>query len=349
MTQDPSSLRQRIYGLFPESSELEAFLVDFFPDVYAKTNAAMTKVALVSQLLVHHDPATIARALDRLTGDQSGKPERRLLREHIAELCPTDDDVEAFSVDFFPSAWAKTSAGMTRTAKLSLLLQLQDPQELGAALVRWEKDHLSAKIPQAKWPPPRRGDPASAEKRSKSGDVTHTISRAASAAPTQISPGTDPQNISDNNKLVHTTLLENNLEFFDLLAWEHPYPERFGWLRKKRDNSQQSREQALLRFNRTREGLILEAQPTLLISGDEQLKSVEERVLKSRDGEPIRRTYFYAPDGKRVGVRYLLRIIGEVAPINTLANSSETGWRWIIEFSDTTALPHLYLRFLWSD
>jgi hypothetical protein len=50
-------------------------------------------------------------------------PERRMLREQIKACCVTDDDLNAFVLDYFPAIYRNFAGGMTREAKVTLLLE----------------------------------------------------------------------------------------------------------------------------------------------------------------------------------------------------------------------------------
>src|SRR5262245_15148294 len=130
MQNDQCWLRHRIYRLFPDSSDLDAFLIDFFPDVYATVSAGMTRVALVSHLFKYQDMAAITEALEQISGQAPEKNARRRLRKRIDRQCPTCDDLEALLVDFFRDIQQKTSSGMTKAAQVNLLFMHIDPQKI---------------------------------------------------------------------------------------------------------------------------------------------------------------------------------------------------------------------------
>lgn len=50
-------------------------------------------------------------------------PLRRLLREQIRSCCVGDDDLNAFVLDYFPAVYQRFTGGMTREAKVTLLLE----------------------------------------------------------------------------------------------------------------------------------------------------------------------------------------------------------------------------------
>ncbi len=60
--------------------------------------------------------------------------ERRDLRKKIDSQLRTDQDLDAFFVDFFPDVYRRLSSGMERAAKVNLLFTLVETQEISAQL-----------------------------------------------------------------------------------------------------------------------------------------------------------------------------------------------------------------------
>ncbi len=66
-------------------------------------------------------------------------PSRAELRVQMNNQLKTDADLDAFALDEFPTVKMRWSSGMDRTAKVTLLLQLQEPRDIAVALARWGK------------------------------------------------------------------------------------------------------------------------------------------------------------------------------------------------------------------
>jgi 3',5'-cyclic AMP phosphodiesterase CpdA len=62
--------------------------------------------------------------------------DRTRLRRALNQLLITDDDFEAFCIDWFPDVFRRLSSGMDRVQKTNLLLELQDPAEIWSALAK---------------------------------------------------------------------------------------------------------------------------------------------------------------------------------------------------------------------
>ncbi len=56
------------------------------------------------------------------------------LRQLLYQSLPSDSDLEAFCLDYFPDVYRRYSSGMERQAKLSLLLLYAEPKQVRAAL-----------------------------------------------------------------------------------------------------------------------------------------------------------------------------------------------------------------------
>lgn len=70
------------------------------------------------------------------------KNEKHDLRAVIDAKLPTDPDLDAFCVDFFPKIHRRFNSAMDRTTKVSLLFTLVEPQEVADKLkLHGEPDH----------------------------------------------------------------------------------------------------------------------------------------------------------------------------------------------------------------
>lgn len=350
MQSDMLRLRHRIYKQFPDSSDLDAFLIDFFPHVYANTGRGMTCVALVNHLFLSEsrNVDAITKALDGIAAKDPATSPRRALRMRIEQQCPTSDDLDALLMDHFIEVYRRLAPGMSTIAKINMLLVHIDIEQIHAALLARSSHSAAisahpgatpatgvAAPPSAVTPPPR---PIS---------VSRTVPVVQnSAAPNQPLSLTGSSGVGPENKLVHVTLLDKDAKDFDLLDWEQPYPERFTRLKFDPDD----RLLHLLSFSRSRSGLTIKAMPTLLINADSHLQqaAVTVRPADQNSKSPIHQVYWYCPGGKQGGVRYLLRIVGEPESQPALQVDSPCGWRWTIELVDKEELPHLYLRFIWG-
>lgn len=77
---------------------------------------------------------------------------RPLLRKKINDICINDDDLNAFALDYFPSIHRQFSGGMTREAKLNLLLEdehhLTDIERAIEQIVELKSKSASSVLPQ---------------------------------------------------------------------------------------------------------------------------------------------------------------------------------------------------------
>ncbi len=351
MQSDLFRLRHRIYKQFPDSSDLDAFLIDFFPHVYAKASRGMTCVALVTLLFLSESNNVdgITEALDGIAAKPPVTSPRRKLRKQLEQQCPTSDDLDALLIDHFTDISRILSPGMSTTAKINILIFLVDTELIHSALLAQSgtSTAVSANTNDERAMPTLVVDAPSSAVTStpRHTSTTRPIPVVQDgAAPTQPLSLTGSTGIGSENKIVHVTLLDKHDTKFDLFRWEQPYPERFTKLRIDPD----ARHEHLLSFARNESSLTIEALPTLLIDADSHLKQTQITVYRDENHNmaPIHRVYWYCPAGKHGGVRYLLRIVGE--PESLVAPDSPYSWRWTIELIDKEELPHLYLRFIWS-
>lgn len=69
------------------------------------------------------------------------------LRQLLRQALPTDSDLEAFCVDYFPEVYRRYSPGMDPQTKLSLLLLCAKPDRIHAALAEMVGSEAAAKKP----------------------------------------------------------------------------------------------------------------------------------------------------------------------------------------------------------
>lgn len=74
-------LRQAIEQLCPTSSDFEAFLLDYFPNIKQRAKADPDHVARVNRLLSEVPPASIAKALERHAKEQASMSRRQSIGE----------------------------------------------------------------------------------------------------------------------------------------------------------------------------------------------------------------------------------------------------------------------------
>lgn len=64
----------------------------------------------------------------------SAVPSRPAIRRLINEVMPTDGELNAFFVDFFPKTYQLMSGGMDRITKVNLLFTRHDPADIWKVL-----------------------------------------------------------------------------------------------------------------------------------------------------------------------------------------------------------------------
>lgn len=74
--------------------------------------------------------------LPSATGEHQGPPTRPSLRKLIDQMFPSDDELEAFCLDYFPETQKCFAAGMSHLAKQNLLLQKVPRADVMRALRR---------------------------------------------------------------------------------------------------------------------------------------------------------------------------------------------------------------------
>lgn len=70
------------------------------------------------------------------------------LRLFLRQALPSDSDLEAFCVDYFPEVYRRYSRGMDPQTKLSLLLHYEKPERIHAALVELLQCEPAKLMPQ---------------------------------------------------------------------------------------------------------------------------------------------------------------------------------------------------------
>jgi hypothetical protein len=76
---------------------------------------------------------------------------RPRVREQLAQRLRTIEELDAFCLDYFPVVKARFAGGMDRLARENLLLEMQDPAEVQAALQRYSGQRLYARRKLASW------------------------------------------------------------------------------------------------------------------------------------------------------------------------------------------------------
>lgn len=309
MQLDRFSLRHLIYQMCPGGSDLEAFLIDFFPDVAQQVAPNMTRVAMVTELFLRHQETVVADSIGQLVASKSITSSRRNLRNRIFSIFKSQADLTAFLTDHFQSVCQRLSTGMSTTDQVNQLLLCAEEQDIEQALSRI-----------------------------RASSIVTEAQPVGSSHPGKFS---SPQTTTSGDRIVHQHRLGREVKVFDVIEWEQPYPERFKLLTSNTARAQKRK----FKLTREKYGLCIESFPHLL-DGNKAVVRDAEVQLRS-DEDRIDKTYYYPPEGKLTGPHYLLSVIRELDLGET--RRANTGWRWQIELADTTSLPHLYLQFLWSE
>lgn len=78
---DRATARKFLDAILLSAADLDAFMLDFFPEVYRRLSSGMERVQRVNLLLTYHQPEEILEALQALDDPRV----KKLLTEHLRE------------------------------------------------------------------------------------------------------------------------------------------------------------------------------------------------------------------------------------------------------------------------
>ncbi|PSM31867.1 vWA domain-containing protein [Haliangium sp. UPWRP_2] len=136
-----AEIRRRLAQEFKTEADFDVFCLDFFPAIRKRFANSMDRIAKYNILLELAEPQAIVRSLDiykeEILRERSSVSE---LRKRIDKAFPTTESFEVVCLDYFPEIVSQFTVGMTRTARVTLLLSKVSTDEIEKVLEKLESE-----------------------------------------------------------------------------------------------------------------------------------------------------------------------------------------------------------------